>query len=213
MGRSQRRTVRGHLQGRFVADEFARLHSNVVAVDYLEDAISWLPIEQYGFDLWHLRDAHVTSTNSWSDHKPAIQCVANVVEGTTRLWEVTTGFTHEVLKNIATIIVDGAASFEAMVTTSAIEIAREDEEMWKNLRNTVESENNDIRRYDSDDLSMIFLVGDETVVLCGHSEHGPPPGAVETESEAVRSWLRSHFESLHEQARPVDADAFAFERP
>lgn len=200
-------------RGRFVANEFSRLHSNVVAADYLGDAVSWLPVEKYGFDLWHLRDADVTGTNSWEDHKTAIQRVADVVEDTTRLWGVTTGFTHEVLENIAEITVEGDASFEAVVTPSAVRIAREDDEMWENFRSIVRSETNDVRRYASDDLSRIFIVGDDTVVLCGHSEHGPPPGAVETDNEAVRSWLRSHFESLHERADPVDAEVVAAERP
>lgn len=192
--------------GRFVADEFAALHGNMAALEALGDAATWLPIERYGFDLWHLRDAEVTSTTSWSDHKAAIQCVANVVTGAEHLWGVTTGFTHEVLESITAITVDGPGRFEAVVTPSAIEIAKSDEEMWENLQAIVAEPLNDIRRYDSDDLSLLFLVGDEDVVLCGHSEHGPPPGAVETGKQPVRAWLRSHFERARDGAEPIDSE-------
>lgn len=191
-------------RGQYVAREFAALSRNLDALEELGEAATWLPIEKYGFELRHLLDADVSSTNSWSDHKAAIQCVANVVEGTDRLWGMTSGFTHEVIENIVAITVDGAGSFEAVVTPSAIQIAKEDVEMWEHLRAIVSEPANDIRRYVNDDLAVIFLVGDEDVVLCGHSDHGPPPGAVETQATAVRRWLRSHFESVREEADPID---------
>lgn len=199
-------------RGRYVAAEFTRLHGNVEAVEDLQDAVSWLPVEQFGFDLWHLRDADVTSINSWSDHKDAIECVADFAQDANRLWGITSGFTHEVLAEITAKTVDGPASFEAVITPSAIEMARADDEMRDNLRAVLDAECNDVRRYDSDDLALIFIVGDESVVLCGHSDHGPPPGTVETENDAVRAWLRSHFESLHAQAEPIGGEVLAPDR-
>lgn len=194
-------------QGTVIADEVGRLLSTVAAVRELGDALSWLPVEEFDFDVGHLTDARVVHTASWKDHAAAIRRTADLVSGATRIWGTAIGFSHEVAAAIRAATVEDGASFEVVIDGSTLDMIRADDGLRSRFGDVASSPNGTISVYDGEPPLHMVMVLDETVSMCGHVDGGVPPGTIETTDATVRAWARTYYESARDRARPIDAGA------
>lgn len=193
-------------RGAFVASEFTQLLENMEAAEKLDGALGWLPTDAFEFDLACLHDAEVLRASSWKDHTASIRHAADLVDDATRIWGTAIGFSHEVVDAIRERTVGGEASFEAVVDGTVMDMICTDAGLRSGFRDVIESGNGSLHRYDGEKPPHMVMTFDETVVVCGHTGDGPPPGTLETDDETVRKWARSYYESALNDSRPVDSE-------
>lgn len=200
-------------KGRVVAREFGRLQSNLETASTLDDALQWLPTDAFDFDLARLRDADVLRASSWQDHTASVTHAVELARETTAIRGTAIGFTHEVVDVIRELTVSDEGSFEAVVDEPTLAFVREDPGLRDRFRAILESENGALYRYTGETPLHMVMRFDDTTVICGHVDEGPPPGTLETDDLAVFEWARSYFESALEQSEPVAADRLAAGQP
>lgn len=195
-------------EGRYVARELTRLLTNMEMVESLDGVMDWLPVEQFDFDLTCLRDATVT-TSSWEDHTAQIRAATNSIPGSERITATASGVSRPVAEAMWKTAVDGGSSVEVILDAAGMEIVLSDAELRQQFREMLEAGSTEFLRYEGDDEPLLMVtLCDDTVVLCGHDEDGPPPGTLETRDRAVRSWAESYFDSVRVDSSRIEPDFF-----
>jgi predicted transcriptional regulator len=195
-------------RGSFVATELTGVLANIETLDHLDGVMEWLPTEEFDFPLTCLQDADV-STASWGDHTAQIRHVAENIPGSDRIVATASGVSREVVDALWETTVDGDTEFEGIYDTTALEIVRTDEELRRHHRDMLESGTTGCLLYEgAKEPLLMVMVCDDTVILCGHDEDGPPPGTLETTDEAVRSWAESYVASVRAESTAIDPDLF-----
>lgn len=196
-------------QGRVVAAEFGRLYANMSTADALEDALAWLPLAEFDFDLVHLRDADVLLTASWPDHAASVSHACDLVRGVDRIRGSAIGWTPEVVEVIREQVVAGETRLAVVVGESALGMMRAEDTLRDRFRDIMAAETADLFRYTGEAPLHMVMAMDETVSICGHVDDGPPPGTLETANEVVRSWADRYYETVREDARRLAVEALA----
>lgn len=195
-------------EGAFVATEVSKLLGNLRTLEHLDGAMKWLPVEAFDFDLRHLRDAEV-STSDWGDHTAQIRAVADTIYGSDRIIATASGVSREVVEAIWDVTVNGEASFEAMVDDTALDIVLDDDELRRRHQEMLATGNVEILRYEgTEDPLLMLTVCDDTVVMCGHDPNGPPPGTLETTDARVRDWAMDYFETIRAESTAIGTQWF-----
>lgn len=194
-------------EGAYVATEVTRLLSNLDAAASLDGVMAWLPTDEFDFPLTCLREAEV-STSSWGDHTAQIRHVAEHIPGSDRIEATASGVSREVVDALWEATVNGDTSFEAILDTTALDIIRTDADLREQHREMIGA-GAKVRRYEGDRAPLLMvMVCDDTVILCGHDEDGPPPGTLESTHEQVRSWAETYIDAVRDDARPLGDEAF-----
>lgn len=200
-------------QGEFVAEEFTRLLANMDVANELNGAIAWLPTDEFEFDLAHLQDSEIIHTSSWEEHTATIGRITDLVYRTTRIWGTAVGFSHEVVDAIREVTADGDASFEVVINEPTLEMIRNDEGLRTRFHDVLETGNATMALYTGETPLDMVMLFDDTAMVCGHVDDGPPPGTLQTDDETVRSWAQSYYESALKESHSIDADALVPEQP
>lgn len=190
-------------RGRMVAREFSRLRANLEVGDSLDDALEWLPVEEFEFDLARLHDADLLRAESWEDQTEAIRHAAQCVEGATEIRGTAIGFSHEVVEEIRNLVVSGEGTFEMVVDETAFRMIQNDDGLRRRFEDILDAENGALYRYTGAAPLHMVTTFDDLVVICGHVDEGPPPGTLETEDSEIHDWARSYFERVLLDAEPV----------
>lgn len=195
--------------GRVAAREFARLQANLSVADQLDDALEWLPTNDFDFDLAYLRDADVLPSESWESQTEVIRHAADLVEGTRRIEGTAIGFSHEVVDTMRDHVVAGRGDFEVVVDETCLRMIRNDSGLRERFQDMLASGNAIIHRYEGETPLHMVITFDELVSICGHVDEGPPPGALESTEPTVLDWARSYFEEAKASADPIELDVLA----
>lgn len=199
-------------RGRLVSREFARLQGNLTVGDKLADALEWLPVQEFEFDLARLHDADVLRAASWESQTAAIRHAANCVEGTTEIRGTGIGFSHEVVEAIKERVIENGAIFEMVIDETALRMIRNDEGLRHRFRDILQADSGALYRYTATAPLHMVVTMDELVVICGHVEDGPPPGTLETTDQKVHRWAQTYFEGALSEASPVEVEALTPQR-
>ncbi len=200
-------------RGRLVSREFSRLRANLTVGDQLDDALQWLPVDEFEFDLARLHDADVLRASSWESQTEAIRHAANCVHGAEHIRGTAIGFSHEVVDAIRELVVEGEGSFEVVVDETALGMIRNDDGLRERFQDILGSQNGTLHRYTGSTPLHMVTTFDDLVVICGHVDEGPPPGTLETTDTKVHEWARSYFESARSESATIGAGALASEPP
>lgn len=193
-------------RGRLVSSEFARLLGNLTVGDRLDDALEWLPVAEFEFDLARLRDADVLRAASWESQTEAIRHAADCVDGTDEIRGTGIGFSHEVVDAIRERVVEDGSVFEMVVDDTALRMIRNDEGLRHRFQAILNAETGALHRYAGTAPLHMVATFDELVVICGHVEDGPPPGTLETTDPEVHRWARAYYEGALADASPVEVE-------
>lgn len=192
-------------QGSYLAAELTQLLANIEALDQLDDALEWLPTDTFSFELTCLLDATVT-TSTWEDHTAQIREVAEIVRHADRITGTASSVSRPVLQAVWEATVKSDATFEGIFDSTARRILAADSELCDRFLEINAAERTDLFLYEGDREPVIMvMVCDETVLLCGHDENGPPPGTLKSTDERVRSWARSYAEEIRAESSPIEA--------
>lgn len=196
------------VEGSFVAGEITGLLEDVRTLESLDGAMRWLPVEAFEFDLRHLADADVT-TASWADHTGQIRRVVQVASGSERIRGTASGVSRDVVDAIHEAVVEGDATFEGIYDVTAVDIVADDPGLRGKHRDLQETGDASLSRYEGPEEPLIMvMVCDDTVLLCGHDEDGPPPGTLESTNDRVRDWAEAYIDSVGADARPIDPEVW-----
>jgi predicted transcriptional regulator len=193
--------------GRVTVREFARLQSNLSVAGRLDDALEWLPTEEFDFDLAYLRDADIVLTSSWENQTEIIRHAADLVEGTERISGTAIGFSHEFVGEIRDHVVDGFGEFEVVIDEACLRMIQNDSGLRDRFQDMLASGNAILHRYQGEaPLHMVVTFG-EIVQICGHIDEGPPPGSLESTEPTVLDWARSYFEDARAASEQIDVES------
>lgn len=192
--------------GRVVFREFARLRANLTVGNRLDDALQWLPVEEFDFDLARLRDAEVLPASSWENQTAAIRHAAECVQDASYIRGTAIGFSHEVVDAIHEMVVEDNGDFEAVIDRTAFQMIQNDEGLRRRFTDILRSESGTLYRYTGPEPLHMVMTFDDLVVICGHVDDGPPPGTLETADTEVHAWAESYFEGALLASDPVEAD-------
>lgn len=194
-------------RGEVVASEVAQLFANLEALDGLEDALPWLPIELFDFDLACLTDATVV-TSTKRNLTAAITRTATHVREATRVRNIARGISAEVIEAYLKAAQHDDRSLETILCSSVFDTIRDDVTLKAQLRAMLESDQITVRRYDGQEHPIILTVADDFVLMCGQSNPQSPPDVLETADESIRAWADRFIDGISAEATTVTSDAF-----
>lgn len=194
-------------KGVLVATEMEQLVTNIETAEKLDAALEWLPPDMLGFDLAHLADATVL-TPSPQDHTEPMRNITEYISSTTEMRVVATGVTHKVVDAICRAGIAGELTLHCVLAEGAFSGIRADPDLREMFQEMIDGGHCEAYQYDGEDDLLDFNLVDDTVMLCGHSESGPPPGVVISNNDTVRTWAAVTFEIRRDESNPLDADAF-----
>lgn len=180
--------------------------------------MNWIRLDQFDFDLRHLQDATVI-TPTWDDFSAYTRTLVNLVYESTTLRAIGTGLHREFLQALADATINGDLSLELIYTSEVIDAIESDLDLCRRCRDVIDTDQATVYRYHGDDSLMMLGIhettepSDDVVLLCGQHNEDAPPGTVKASNTRVRSWAESYFESVRDDAMPINADAFVPERP
>lgn len=195
--------------GRLIADEVGRLLSTLVTADEMADAIEWLPVDEFDFELDRLRDVTVITPDQHDFTAPTSDLVM-VVEEHDHIRAVPTGITPAFIEAVRDATTRDELTVELVLPAAVHDIITDDPELAGWFADIASSGNAELYRYDGDrDCLMVGVFG-ETAMLCGeHDDDGVPPGTVATEDPAIRSWVERYIDVRLNEAERLKVSAFA----
>lgn len=194
-------------KGAIVASEIKGFVDNIETAEELDVALEWLPPEMLGFDLANLADATVL-TPTPEDHTNPIRRLVEHISSTTEMRIVATGVTHEAVDAICRAGIAGDLTLQCVLDEAAFSGIRTDPDFRGMFQEMIESGHCKAYRYVGENDLLDINVVDDAVMICGHSDDGPPPGVIITSDDTVQTWAAVTFEKRRDESVPLDADAF-----
>lgn len=193
--------------GAVVASEVSGVLDTMVTANELGTALEWLPIDQFDFDLEHLRDMTII-TPDHEDLNAPTQTLIDLVYQSTRIRAILTAINHEAIAALQDATATGDRSLEYILSPKAFDIVSNDPELQRQFMDMCDSGQAEVYHYPDDTPVTMLVIFDERVVICGHGDGDIPPGTIETTNDAIRSWAESYFDDRCAEARRLDADMF-----
>jgi predicted transcriptional regulator len=199
--------------GRYVATELTRLVENLGTLDHLGEAVDWLDINQFEFDLRHLQEATVV-TPTWDDFTAQTTTIIEQVEASTRIRGIGTGLDREFFHMVGEATTTGDLELELILVPAVVDVIPTESELARLFRDIVDSPRAAVYQYRGEDPLMMFGLfetedgADDHVMVCGHHDDGAPPGTMQSTEPAVWSWAESYFDDRRAESEPVQMKVF-----
>ncbi|MFW6318218.1 MAG: helix-turn-helix transcriptional regulator [Halorubrum sp.] len=192
--------------GELVADGIDDLVAVLETEGKLRDVVAYLPTAEFGFDLRRLADATVTVPSRTRPSAP-LQRVLEGMEGAGTLRAVSHTLNEQSLATAHSRVTDGRQTFEAVLSSSALEALAADGELWARVRALADHDDAAIRVADGA-VPLSVTIADDTVYLLVRDEGGILRAAIHTDDSAVRDWAAATFSDYREHATPFDPTPF-----
>lgn len=192
--------------GTLVADGIGDLVSVLETEAKLRDVVAYLPTDELEFDLRRLADSTVTVPSRTHPSAP-LQRVTEAMDAATTLRAFSHTLNEQSLVTAHNRVASGNQTFEAVLSTSAIEALSADDDLWRQLRSLTENDTAAIR-VRRDTIPLAVTITDGTVYLLVRDEAGILRAAIHTDDPAVRDWAEATFTHYWETAEPFDPSAF-----
>ncbi|MGA9400586.1 helix-turn-helix transcriptional regulator [Haladaptatus sp.] len=193
--------------GQLVAEEFVDLLETVETELKLREVVEWLPTEAMDFDLRHLSDATITTPSQTKPGAP-VQRVLELLHRSSHVQLFSYAFNEQSLGVIRQRVLDGAQTFEGVLSEDALAMITHDSALREQLRDLVESVDAEIRLYDGEIPFAVTITDDVTHLLLRDGDDFLR-AALDTDDEAVLSWAREKFEGYWQRSSPVDAETLS----
>lgn len=199
--------------GRFVASTVTDLLDELQALHHLGDHVTWIPLDEFEFDLSRLRDATVV-TPTWNDFSAYTEEMVDLVPEATEIHSLATGLDREVARAMGEAALDGDLALELVYDPAVVDAIAADADLSRLFGDLADADRATVYRYRGDEsLTMlgVYRGGGERsdgVYLCGEHDEGAPPGTVHTTDGEVWAWAESYFEARRAKAERLDAAVF-----
>jgi predicted transcriptional regulator len=190
--------------GRVMIDEFSEYRTTVEGVQYLGEAIYWLPRRIRSVDYREFRDADVITPTDTNPSKPfdfvferlltadTVRSVVRTIPGRFR--------DSDLLERAAS----GEVDLELVIQASWLDSLPPEPDRITRWRNR--AARNEVRTYDGD-VPLSFHVCDDSVIVWLSEDHGNNrviQGVLVSENPTVLSWARSLYDEYRGEAEPLD---------
>ena len=192
--------------GTLVADGIGDLVGVLETEAKLRDVVAYLPTAALGFDLRRLADATVTVPSRTRPSAP-LQRVLDAMAGAETLRAFSHTLNEQSLATAHDRVTAGKQTFEAVLSTSAVDALAADDRLWERLRALAASDDAEIR-VRSDEVPLAVTIADGTVYLLVRDDSGILRASVHTDDPTVREWAEATFSEFWETASPFDPTAF-----
>ncbi|MCO8254941.1 DUF1724 domain-containing protein [Haladaptatus sp. AB618] len=193
--------------GQLVAEEFVDLLETVETELKLREVVEWLPTEAMDFDLRHLSDATITTPSQTKPGAP-VQRVLELLHRSSHVQLFSYAFNEQSLGVIRQRVLDGAQTFEGVLSEDALAMITHDSALREQLRDLVESGDAEIRLYDGE-IPFAVTITDDVTHLLLRDQDDFLRAALDTDDEAVLTWARGKFEGYWQRSSPVDAETLS----
>lgn len=200
-------------RGEFVATELSRLVGNLKTLDQLGEAVDWLHINEFDFDLHHLQDATVV-TPTWSDFTAQTSTIMEQVVESAHIRAIGTGLDREFFHLLGEQAATGVLDLELILAPDVADLIPDEPELARVFQDIADSPEATVYRYGGESALMmlgLFTMEDESdnhVMVCGNHDDGASPGLVKSEQDPVWTWAESYFESRLVDSNPLEPTVF-----
>ncbi|ELZ39125.1 helix-turn-helix transcriptional regulator, partial [Halorubrum tebenquichense] len=192
--------------GELVADGIEELVSVLETETKLRDVVAYLPAAELGFDLRRLADATVTMPSRTRPSAP-LQRVLDAMASARTLRAFSHTLNEQSLATARETVAAGDQTFEAVLSTDAIEALADDDGLWADLRALAASDDAEIR-VRREEVPLAVTVADGTVYLLVRDDGGILRASLHTDDPTVREWAEGAFSGYWDSANPFDPTAF-----
>lgn len=193
-------------RGKIVAQQVAGLLETMITTDELGDALEWLPVEEFDFDLEHLRDAAVILPDATDLNAPT-QDIVDLFDRSNRFRCIANATNREGLAALRDVVVAGDLAVEYILTPGVLETIGEVPELRDLVSELCEADGTDIYRYVGETPVTMVAIADDQTIVCGHGEDGVPAGTIATGNEAIHDWAEKYVDECRAEARPLEPEA------
>lgn len=193
-------------EGAHLVEEFEALLETVAALDELQDLVQWLPTEEIGFDLGHLRNARITRPTSTDSIAP-IRRAGSLLQEADEILGLTSVFAPDAPRANYNAVRNHGQQFEVVFTSAVIDIVTKEAQTRRLMHDLLAAESVTAYQYD-DELSYpynIWIIDGEAVIGISDDE-GAPRALIETNDSKVREWVRTTIDGHREHATRLTAD-------
>lgn len=199
--------------GRFVASEVRRLLENITALEHLGENVNWVRLDQFDFDLAHLRDADVIMP-TWDDFSAQTTTLIELVYNCSQIRGISTGLDPEFMKAVGDATLTGELSVELVFVPAVVDAITDDPELSRVFRDLADSDDAGIYRYEGTEPVMELGINEtkgsqeDVVMLCGEHDGGAPPGTLRSTDSTVWDWAESFFADRRAASHQLRAAVF-----
>lgn len=191
--------------GAAIADNISSLLDTVTTTQQIQPLDQYLPFNELGLEIHHLRGATITTATSSNPAAPARR-VGQILETSDRTQILKHAIDPNASRPHYEAVIEGRQWTEVVLTREAIKIANQESETRQWFQEMI---TNDVALYQYDGSVPVNLkIVDETVLLTPSDENGLIVALIECENEDILSWATEMFESYRSEATQVGMDAF-----
>lgn len=193
--------------GEFVTAGFVELLDSVETVQHLDAAFEHLPTDRMDFDLRAFADARILTPEP-SDPFRHVRRVEELVYGADHLRllnDVLPPGTTDDHSNRFEDYADSDRVVEAVVTAGTLDQSLEESDVAEFFEEVLALDRLDIYRYEGE-IPLMVGNADGTAFLVPKDVEGVPAALIETEHDAVRSWVDALIDEHLAAATKVTAD-------
>lgn len=188
--------------GALVTEAFSDLLDAIETFHHLGDVLDLLPIDQLDLDVRSLGDATVTAPEP-SDVLGHIRRIEGLVFDADHVRLLTPTMLPDAVRKLLERH-DGVSSLyhEAIFTSDAVDIARENPGLVASAKELLDVHSVDLFRYEGT-VELMLAVLDETAVIGPLDEQGLPRAFIESDDETVRSWVEAELDAYRDASTPI----------
>ena len=191
--------------GELLADEFTTFVDAVGTIQRLGDAVEHLPLDEIGIDPMRLRDATVTTPDQ-HDPSATLRRATELVRGAEEFRFLTNAVVSPTAEALREETVEGRLSIVGVITAALFEAVRESPAFAELTREMLEAGRAEFYRYDGDVPRTLGIADGTTAVITRIDEDGILRAQVETDDDAVRSWVESRIEECRRESVPITVE-------
>lgn len=193
--------------GRLLADELQSMFEALETGVELQTLAPWLPLDELGIAVEHLRGARVTLPTPVEPLAP-VHRTADRLTRSDRVRGLCNNVIPELLVALSDAVVESGLAVDVVVTADAFDAVTADATTSRAVHDMLDSGRLDLvvcREW----IPQLAIEADGTVMLEVTDEEGAIHGLVETDHDAVRSWFESAFDRYGGPAERITPERLA----
>ncbi|HET7323224.1 MAG TPA: hypothetical protein VFJ06_02705 [Halococcus sp.] len=193
--------------GDFLATEFQSLLEGAETMRKLRGVVEWLPTDEFDFTLDHFADATITTPRPGDPTAPVRRSVALAREAA-HIRFISGAFVPPIYEVIWQRTIHEDQTAVAVLSDDVIDMMREDPEVAELARETISSGGATLYRCAHPCSYQMAVVDEALVALLVLDDDGHAHAVIDTEDEAVLSWVASTIDVHQREAHLLDSDSF-----
>lgn len=190
--------------GSVLAEGFADLLNTVEIMQRFRDVAPYLPLDELPFDLREFGDAAITVPRT-EDALAHVRRGEEVIVESDELRLFSPTADPPLFRDLYGRLQDREQSHEAIIGAAALETVLEDSDLAALVRTALQSDEMFVYRYDGSFETPIGIADGRAFVM-PFDDHGVPCALIESDNEAICSWVADRLDECREQSSQLTAE-------